>query len=127
MEVSGISTGGWFGEGSLMKNEPRRYDVMALRESRVAFMNRSTFLWLLDHSIPFNRFIINQINERLGLFIGLLESERLADVDARVARAILDAYGLRQVAGEQTGGLLGDHYDPLSRTLIVSSGSPREP
>ena len=51
-------------------------------------MKRETFHWLLDHSIPFNRFVINQINERLGLFIGLLESERLADIDARVARAI---------------------------------------
>ncbi len=85
---TGIAAGGWFGEGSMLKTEPRRYDVIALRDTRVACMKRETFHWLLDHSIPFNRFIINQINERLGLFIGLLESERLADVDARVARAI---------------------------------------
>ena len=38
----------------------------------------------------------------------------------RVARAILDSYGLRDVAVERTGGLLGDHYDPLSRTLRIS-------
>ena len=85
---TGIAPGGWFGEGSMLKTEPRRYDVVALRDSRIACMKRETFHWLLDHSIPFNRFIINQINERLGLFIGLLESERLADTDARVARAI---------------------------------------
>ncbi|NJD35944.1 MAG: Crp/Fnr family transcriptional regulator [Betaproteobacteria bacterium] len=85
---TGIAAGGWFGEGSMLKTEPRRYDVVALRDTRVACMKRDTFHWLLDHSIPFNRFIINQINERLGLFIGLLESERLADIDARVARAI---------------------------------------
>jgi CRP-like cAMP-binding protein len=85
---TGIAAGGWFGEGSMLKTEPRRYDVVALRDSRVACMKRETFHWLLDHSIPFNRFVINQINERLGLFIGLLESERLADIDARVARAI---------------------------------------
>ena len=30
-------------------------------------MKRETFHWLLDHSIAFNRFIINQINERLVL------------------------------------------------------------
>lgn len=84
--LTGISTGGWFGEGSLMKNEPRRYDVMALRESRVAFMNRSTFLWLLDHSIPFNRYMIAQLNERLGQFIGMMENERLLDPDARGRR-----------------------------------------
>lgn len=85
---TGIAAGGWFGEGSMLKDEPRRYDVVALRDTRVAGMKRETFHWLLDHSIPFNRFIVTQINERLGLFIGLLESERLADVDARVARAI---------------------------------------
>ena len=85
---TGIAAGGWFGEGSMLKDEPRRYDVVALRDTRMASMKRETFHWLLDHSIPFNRFIVTQINERLGLFIGLLESERLADVDARVARAI---------------------------------------
>jgi CRP-like cAMP-binding protein len=85
---TGIAAGGWFGEGSMLKAEPRRYDVIALRDTRVACVKHETFHWLLDNSIPFNRFVINQINERLGLFIGLLESERLADIDARVARAI---------------------------------------
>ena len=42
--LTGISTGAWFGEGSLLKEEPRRYDVMAIRETRVAFMSRATFL-----------------------------------------------------------------------------------
>jgi CRP-like cAMP-binding protein len=85
---TGIAAGGWFGEGSMLKSEPRRYDVVALRATRVACVRRDTFLWLLDHSIAFNRHIIGQINERLGLFIGLLESERLLDVDARVARSV---------------------------------------
>jgi uncharacterized protein len=39
---------------------------------------------------------------------------------ARVARAILDGHGLQQVAIERTNGFLGDHYDPLSRTLRLS-------
>ena len=39
---------------------------------------------------------------------------------ARVARAILDGYGLQHVAVERTSGFLGDHYDPLSRTLRLS-------
>lgn len=85
---TGIATGGWFGEGSMLKTEARRYDVVALRDSRVACMQRDTFHWLLDHSIAFNRHVITMINERLGLFIGLLESERLLDVDARVARSV---------------------------------------
>jgi uncharacterized protein len=39
---------------------------------------------------------------------------------ARVARALLDNYGLSNVAIQRTGGFLGDHYDPLSRTLRLS-------
>ena len=85
---AGIPAGGWFGEGSLLKTEPRRYDVIALRDTRVACLKRETFRWLLDHSIAFNHAIIEQINERLAQFIGLLESERLHDTDTRVARSL---------------------------------------
>jgi len=83
---TGLASGGWFGEGSLLKSDPRRYDVVALRDSRIAYMNRATFHWLLDHSIPFNRYLITQLNERLGQFIGMMENERLLDTDARLAR-----------------------------------------
>jgi CRP-like cAMP-binding protein len=86
--LTGVPPGGWFGEGSMLKTEPRRYDAVALRDSRIAYMRRETFQWLLDHSIGFNRFLLLQLNERLGQFIGLLESERLLDIDARVAHCL---------------------------------------
>ncbi len=86
--LAGIPAGGWFGEGSLLKTEPRRYDVIALRDSKVAYLKRGTFQWLLDHSIPFNRFIVTQINERLGQFIAMVENERLLETDARIARCL---------------------------------------
>jgi CRP/FNR family cyclic AMP-dependent transcriptional regulator len=81
-------SGGWFGEGSLLKTEMRKYDVVALRDTRVAFMPRSTFNWLLDNSIPFNRFLLQQLNERLGLFISLVEYDRMLEPDTRVARCL---------------------------------------
>ncbi|HQU79268.1 MAG TPA: Crp/Fnr family transcriptional regulator [Azonexus sp.] len=114
--LTGISSGGWFGEGSLLKNEVRRYDVMALRESRIAFMNRSTFLWLMDHSIPFNRYLITQLNERLGQFIGMMENERMLDTDARIARCLAGLFNpvlypgtnrLLQISQEELGYLAG--------------------
>lgn len=86
--LTGVSSGGWFGEGSLLKTEPRRYDAVALRETRVALMPRGTFNRLLDTSIAFNRFLLNQLNERLAQFIAMLEYERLLDPDARVARSL---------------------------------------
>ena len=114
--LTGISTGGWFGEGSLLKSEARRYDVMAIRETRVAFMNRSTFLWLMDNSIPFNRHLITQLNERLGQFIGMMENERMLDTNARIARGLAALFNpvlypgtnrLLQISQEELGYLAG--------------------
>jgi CRP-like cAMP-binding protein len=85
---TGLPGGAWFGEGSLLKDEPRRYDVVALRDTRVALMPRAVFARLLDTSIAFNRFLLVQLNERLGQFIGLVEYGRLLEPDARVARSL---------------------------------------
>lgn len=84
----GVTSGGWFGEGSLLKDQTRKYDVVTLRESRVAYMPRATFEWLLGSSIEFNRFLLMQLNERLGQFIAMVEYERLLEPDARVARSL---------------------------------------
>lgn len=88
MSFSGIPTGGWFGEGSLLKNEIRRYDGLALQDSRIAYLNRKTFQWLLDHSIGFNRFLLVQLNERLGQAFSTIESQSLLSPDGRVARCL---------------------------------------
>ena len=85
---TGVTSGGWFGEGSLLKDRTRKYDVVTLRESRVAYMPRATFERLLDTDIGFNRFLLMQLNERLAQFIALIEHERLLEPDARVARAL---------------------------------------
>jgi CRP/FNR family cyclic AMP-dependent transcriptional regulator len=83
-----VAAGGWFGEGSILKDEPRRYDVIALRDTRIARLPRTTFLWLLDNSMAFNRFLVHQLNERLGQFIAMLEFERTLAPDIRVARCL---------------------------------------
>jgi len=63
---TGVPPGGWFGEGTVMKREPYRYNIQALRRSLIAGLPTESFHWLLDHSIGFNRFVMNQLNERLG-------------------------------------------------------------
>jgi len=83
---SGLPPGGWFGEGTALKREPYRYNVLALRRSRVAGLPVETFDWLLDHSIGFNRFVMRQLNERLAQFIAAREIDRLNSPDLRVAR-----------------------------------------
>jgi CRP/FNR family transcriptional regulator, cyclic AMP receptor protein len=85
---AGCRDGSWLGEGSVVKDEPRRYDLVALRDSRVALMNRTAFAWLFDNSAAFNRFLIHQLNERISQFIGLVEYDRMLDTAGRVARNI---------------------------------------
>lgn len=89
---TGVPAGGWFGEGSMLKSEPRRYDIVAIRDTRVALMPRATFERLLETSIAFNRFLLMQLNERLGQFIGMVEAERFHDPEGRVARCLAMLY-----------------------------------
>jgi len=85
---TGVPPGGWFGEGTALKREPYRYNIQALRRSVVAGLPVDTFHWLLDHSIGFNRFVMNQLNERLGQFIAALEIDRMSSPEDRVARSL---------------------------------------
>ena len=85
---TGVPSGGWFGEGTVLKNEVYRYNIQALRKSVVAGITVDTFHWLLSRSIGFNRFVMNQLNERLGQFIAAREIDRLTHPDARVARSL---------------------------------------
>jgi CRP-like cAMP-binding protein len=86
MTFAGIGTGGWFGEGSIIKDEARKYDLVAIRDTRLAMMSRATFMWLFDNSAGFNRFLVRQLNERMGQFIATIEHDRILGPKARVAR-----------------------------------------
>jgi CRP-like cAMP-binding protein len=88
MTFTGVPPGGWFGEGTALKREQYRYNIQALRKSVVAGIPVDTFHWLLDHSIGFNRFVMNQLNERLGQFIAAREIDRMNNPDIQVARSL---------------------------------------
>ena len=88
MTFTGVPPGGWFGEGTALKRESYRYNIQALRASVVAGLPVDNFHWLLDHSIGFNRFIMNQLNERLGQFIAAREVDRMNNPEIKVARSL---------------------------------------
>ena len=83
---TGVPPGGWFGEGTALKREIYRYNIQPLRASVVAGLPIDTFHWLIDHSLGFNRFIMNQLNERLGQFIAARELDRINNPELRLAR-----------------------------------------
>jgi CRP-like cAMP-binding protein len=79
-------------------------------------MDRKTFFWLFENSVAFNRFLVTQLNERLGQFIGLVEYGRTLDAKARMARSIASLFSpilnpeltLRlEITQEEIGALSG--------------------
>ena len=115
---AGMPAGMWFGEGSVLKGEMRMYDLVALRETRLALMNRPTFLWLYENSVGFNRFLVRQFNERLGQFIALVEHDRLLDGVARVARSV--AWLFNPVLNPRVGPSLDITQEELGQVAGVS-------
>lgn len=83
---AGAGAGSWFGEGTILKNEARKYDLVTLRDTRLSMMNRTTFMWLFENSFGFTRFLVQQLNERMGNFVATIECDRIHDPAARVAR-----------------------------------------
>jgi CRP/FNR family cyclic AMP-dependent transcriptional regulator len=105
--LSGVPPGGWFGEGSVIKRELRKYEVATIQPSLVMFVPSDTFHALLESSLPFNRFVIRQLNNRMGEFIASIQNSRLLDVDARVAQCLAQLFN-------------PDLYPDTGRTLLIS-------
>ena len=118
VSLAGMPAGMWFGEGSMLKGERRQYDLVTLRESKLALMNRATFSWLFENSVGFNRFLVRQFNERLGQFIALVEHDRMLDGVARVARAI--AWLFNPVLNPNIGASLDISQEELGLIAGVS-------
>lgn len=89
---TGVTAGGWAGEGSLLKAGNWRYDGVAVRETRLACVPRHSFERLVSSSLAFNRFLLAQLNARLSLFVGLVEYDRLLGPNARVARCLASLF-----------------------------------
>jgi CRP/FNR family cyclic AMP-dependent transcriptional regulator len=125
---TGVPAGGWFGEGTVLKNESYRYNIQALRRSVVAGIPTETFHWLTERSIGFNRFVTNQLNERLGQFIAAREIDRLNDVDARVARNLAALFHpvlypgvgeVLRITQQELGYLVGLGRQRVNRSLLT--------
>ena len=122
----GVPAGAWVGEGSVIKGELRPYDVVAIRESAVALVPRTTFLWLMNESHPFSAWLIGQLNARLSHFIAMVQSLRLNDTKAQVAYCLASLFnrdlypGTRsqlEISQEEIGRLSGVSRQIANRAL----------
>ena len=115
---TGVAPGGWFGEGTALKHEQYRYNIQALRRSLVAGIPIETFDWLLDHSLGFNRFVMRQLNERLGQFIAAREIDRINNTDVRVARNLAALF--HPLLSPNVGGILRTTQQELAYLVGLS-------
>ncbi len=98
--------GEWGGDGSLLKKEMRRYDLRALTAAHICLIPAQTFEALRHASIPFNHFLLEIMNARMGAFVTMLAASRLLGPELRVARGLLmvaspHATGAQQLAISQ--------------------------
>ncbi|WP_428510031.1 Crp/Fnr family transcriptional regulator [Roseateles sp.] len=123
---TGVPPGGWFGEGTLLKRESYRYNIQALRRSVVAGLPIEAFHELLEGSIAFNRFMLNQLNERLGQFIAAREIDRISDPELRVARNLAALFhpqlypgvgSLLRITQQELGYLVGLSRQRVNQAL----------
>jgi len=123
---SGVPTGGWFGEGSLLKDLPRFYDAIALRRSEIAYLPRPVFQWLLTNNNQFTRFLLVQLNERLAQAMAIIEHQRLLGADGRVAQCLAGLFNpilypgigaTLQISQEEIGLLVGLSRQRVNQAL----------
>jgi CRP/FNR family cyclic AMP-dependent transcriptional regulator len=122
----GVPAGGWFGEGSILKGEHRLFDAIALRRSTVAYIPQHTFVLLLETNVTFNRFLIAQLNERLGQFVAMVEHGRMLHPEAVLATELASLTnpllypGNRNsipISQEELGHLVGLSRQRVNRAL----------
>lgn len=85
-----VTAGGCFGEGSVLKQDSQGWPFYAvtLVDTDVMLMPAAVFHRLLGSSLAFSRFMIDQLNARLGQFIERCEHERLHSADQHIAHCI---------------------------------------
>ncbi|WP_038211087.1 Crp/Fnr family transcriptional regulator [Xenophilus azovorans] len=116
--LTNFSAGCWFGEGSLLKGGAWPYDAVAVEGSAIALMPLATFDWLLASSFSFNRFLLDQLNARLGQFVERCEHIRLHDIDRHVAHCLAELVDPR--FNPRVQGTIAMSQESLARLAGVS-------
>lgn len=100
--LGAVPAGAWAGESWVLKAEPRPYSFVALQYSTVVFVPQSTFLWLLDSSQAFSRFVMGQLNQRLTHYMALVQASRLNDATGRLAYSLSELFNPQLYPGSRT-------------------------
>jgi CRP-like cAMP-binding protein len=117
----GVPDGEWFGEGSAMKAEPRRYRVVALRETQLMCLPLPLFQRLRETSLAFNQCLAAHLNMRLGQAMAIIEAGRMRSPEHRVALYLSPLFwrSTRRIhlTQEELGHLAGLSRQTVNRVL----------
>lgn len=117
----GVPDGEWFGEGSVLKGEARRYAVVALRDSCLMCLPRAAFNDLQQHNLRFNQYLVQHLNMRLGQAMALIEAGRTRAPEHRVAlylsRLFWRSTRRLYLTQEELGSLVGLSRQTVNRVL----------
>jgi len=95
-----LEAGNWFGEISLLDQQPRTHDATALGAAEVLVLPRATFDALMERH-AFARAICRMLAARTRALYGMVEDATLRSTRARVARRLLSlARGDATLAGD---------------------------
>jgi len=119
----GIPDGEWFGEGSAMKPEPRKYEVVALRPTQLLCLPLPLFGTLRETSLAFNQFLVQRLNLRLGQAMTIIEAGRMRSPEHRVAlylsRLFWRSTRRLNLTQDELGQLAGLSRQTVNRVLRV--------
>ena len=117
----GVPDGEWFGEGSAMKPEPRRYNVVALRPTTLLCLPLPLFATLRESSLAFNQFLVQHLNMRLGQAMTIIEAGRTQSPEHRVAlylsRLFWRSTRRLNLTQDELGQLVGLSRQTVNRVL----------
>ena len=123
----GVSDGDWFGEGSAMKPEPRKYEVVALRPTQLLCLPQPLFATLRETSLAFNQFLVLHMNLRLGQAMAIIEAGRMRSTEHRVAlylsRLFWRSTRRLNLTQEEIGQLCGLSRQTVNRVLRTLEAS----
>ena len=132
-----LEAGNWFGEISLIDQQPRTHDATALGDAEVLALPRHAFDTLMKRPV-FSQAVCRMLAARTRSLYGMVEDATLRSMRARVARRLLllargdatharDARASVPVSQESLAMMLGVTRQTLSKELkaLVGAGAVR--
>lgn len=91
----GLAAGEWFGEGAVLRDAPRGYDVIALRDTELACLPLREFRALHANNLAFNQCLVERLNLRLGQAMAIIDAGRTRTPEQRIALALSSLFWSR--------------------------------